>query len=65
MLYTKLVLSRGEYNGRLEKPETRNWNRNEKASENRNWNRKQRRNRNNNVKGNRYKNKDIINLDIF
>ena len=23
MLYTKVVLSRGEYNGRLEKPETR------------------------------------------
>ena len=30
-----------------------------------NWNRKQRRNRNNNVKGNQYKNKDIINLNIF
>ena len=65
MLYTKLVLSRGEYNGRLKKPETRIGNRNGKGSENQNWNRKQRRNRNDNVKGNRYKNKDIINLDIF
>ena len=51
--------------GRLEKPETGIWNRNRNGNRNRNRNRKRQRNRNSNVKGNRYKNRDIIYFKLF
>ena len=53
--------------GRLEKPETgiRNRNGNGNRKRNRNRNRKRQRNRDSNVKGNRYKNRDIITLYYF
>ena len=53
------------YKGRLEKPETGIRNRNGNGNRNRNRNRKQQRNRNSNVKGNRYKNRDIIYFKLF
>ena len=55
------------FKGRLEKPETgiRNRNGNGNRNRNRNRNRKQQRNRNSNVKGNRYKNRDIIYFKLF
>ena len=51
--------------GRLEKPETGIRNRNGNGNRNRNRNRKQQRNRNSNVKGNQYKNRDIIYFKLF
>ena len=51
--------------GRLEKPETGIRNRNRNGNRNRNRNRKQQRNRDSNVKGNRYKNRDIIYFKLF
>ena len=53
------------FTGRLEKPETGIRNRNGNGNRNRNRNRKQQRNRNSNVKGNRYKNRDIIYFKLF
>ena len=54
-------------NGRLEKPETGIRNRNGNGNGNRNGNRKRQRhrNRNSNVKGNQYKNRDIIYFKLF
>ena len=51
--------------GRLEKPETGIRNRNRNGNRNRNRNRKRQLNRNSNVKGNRYKNRDIIYFKLF
>ena len=51
--------------GRLEKPETGIRNRNGNGNRNRNRNRKRQRNRNSNVRGNRYKNRDIVYFKLF
>ena len=60
-----LGLNKLNISGRLEKPETGIGNRNGNGNRNRNRNRKQQRNRNSNVKGNRYKNRDIIYFKLF
>ena len=51
--------------GRLEKEETGIRNRNGNRNRNRNGNRKRQRNRNSNVRGNQYKNRDIIYFKLF
>ena len=54
-----LGLNKVNISGRLEKPETGIGNRNGNGNRNRN------RNRNSNVKGNQYKNRDIIYFKLF
>jgi len=53
------------FHGCLEKPETRIRNRNGNGNRNRNRKRQRQRNRNSNVKGNQYKNRDIIYFKLF
>ena len=62
-LYQLLMLKNATrvFVGRLEKPETGIRNRNGNGKRNRNRNRNRQQNRNSNVKGNQYKNRDIIN----